>query len=60
MEKSLIQGKIESRRIRRPQRMRWPDGIIDAINMDLGKLWEMVRNRDTWYAAVHGVSKSQT
>ena len=50
-------GKIESRRRRRCQRMRWLDGITDAMNMNLGKLCEMVRDRKAWHAAVHGGSK---
>ena len=53
-------GKIESRRRRGHQRMRWLDDIIDAIYINLNKLWEMVRDRETWRAAVHGVSKSWT
>ena len=60
LEKSLKLGKIEGRRRRGHQRMRWLDGIIDAIYMNVGKLWEMVRDREAWRAAVHGVAKSWT
>ena len=60
LENSVMLGKIDGRRRRGNQRMRWLDGITDAVNMDLCKLWEMVRDRKAWHAAVHGVTKSQT
>ena len=60
LEKSLMLGKIEGRRKRGYQRMRRLDGITDATDMNLGKLWEMVRDRGAWRAAVHEVTKSQT
>ena len=60
LAKSLMQGKIKDRRRRGCQRMRWLDGIMDAMNMNSRKLQETVRDREAWYAAVHGVAKSQT
>ena len=60
LEKSLLLGTIEGRRRRGCQRMRWLVGITDALNMNLGKLWEMVREREAWRVSVHGVPKSQT
>ena len=60
LEKSLMLGKIDSRRRRGHQRVRWLDGITDAMNMNLGKLREMVRNREAWHVVVHGVAKSLT
>ena len=57
LEKSLMLGKTEGSRRRRYQRVRWLDGITDAMDMNLGKLWEMVRDREASHAAVHGVTK---
>ena len=60
LEKMLMLGKIEDKRRRGQQRMRWLDSITDSVDMNLGKLQEIVRDRETWHIAVHGVTKSWT
>ena len=59
-EKTLMLGKIEGRRRRGRQKVRWLDGVTDSIDMSLSKLWEIVKDREVWHAPIHGIAKSRT
>ena len=60
LEKTLMLGKIEGRKRRGQQRMKWSDGITDSMDMGLDGFWELVMNREAWHAVVHGITKSRT
>ena len=60
MEKTVMLGKIECRRRRGQQRVKWLDGVIDSVDMNLNKFWEIVKDREVWHAAVHGVAELDT